>query len=232
LPQEKIADPHLAAGADEEVRVREVMGPEILGEEILGDLLRFQVPVPAVGHDSADGLENIVPPPITQGQGKRHPLVLGRFLHGLLEDRLDLFGQPDEIPDGHKPDVVVQHLLELGFQVVLEEDHQRIDLQAGPAPVFGRKSEESQKGDSDLPGDADDPPDRLRSLAMSFHPVQGPLFRPTPIPVHDDGQMVRELFFHETMHRQNSQGSLKKRGFSTSTKCEISIPRSAGPNPK
>jgi hypothetical protein len=130
--------------------------------------------------------------------------------------------------------VILQHLLELRLQVVPEEEHEGVHLQPGPAPVFGRESKKGQVGDPDLPGSANDPPNRLRPLAMPFHPVQGPFFRPTPVSVHDDGQMVRELFFDETMHFKRFKRSWEENRFPNkhqipSTKYQIS---SNGQNPK
>src|SRR5262245_36000752 len=43
LPEQKIADAHFAAGADEQVRIGQVGGVEVLAQNLFGDVWRVQL---------------------------------------------------------------------------------------------------------------------------------------------------------------------------------------------
>src|SRR5580704_14260361 len=57
LPEEKIADPHFAAGTNEEIGVGQIGGVEMARELFLGDGVRRAVAV-ALGEDGVHGIDD------------------------------------------------------------------------------------------------------------------------------------------------------------------------------
>src|SRR5438093_815944 len=68
LPKQKIADPHFAAGADQQIRVGIMARVEVLGNCFLVDFRRFDFSAPDLAGDVADRLDKFILPPITKGQ--------------------------------------------------------------------------------------------------------------------------------------------------------------------
>src|SRR5207253_4764453 len=58
LPQQKIAYPHLPAGTDQQVRVRQPFGVQMPGKLLLGNFARCSVAV-ALGKDRVQGVDNL-----------------------------------------------------------------------------------------------------------------------------------------------------------------------------
>src|SRR5690349_12466966 len=57
LPKQKIAQPHLAAGANQQVGIRQIAGVEVAAETLFGDGLRIKALVPfQVCRQTPDGV--------------------------------------------------------------------------------------------------------------------------------------------------------------------------------
>src|SRR4051794_30965827 len=73
LPEQEVADPLLAAGADEQIGLGRVAHGEVGGEIVLADFVfrtvRFRQP--------PEGLENIPAPPVVGGDGERELAISG-----------------------------------------------------------------------------------------------------------------------------------------------------------
>src|SRR5207247_255199 len=121
LPQEEVRDPHLAAGADQEIGVGDVRGVEGAAHVLLGDVLWLQL----AGLDLA------------------------------------------------------RQRAERGQQLV-----QR------PAPVLRREGVEREEPEPERVGRAHDAARRLDALAVTGDPRQPAAGRPSPVAVHDDGDVL------------------------------------------
>src|SRR5689334_2011719 len=58
LPEEKVADAHFTAGADEQIRIGDVMSIKVLGENLFGDVGRIQLAGFHFCCEAADGLND------------------------------------------------------------------------------------------------------------------------------------------------------------------------------
>src|SRR5580658_5121159 len=71
LPQQKIADAHLAAGANEKVRVRIMAGVKVLRDHLFVDFRRLQPPVLDLLRHAARGLDDLGAAAVAERQDKR-----------------------------------------------------------------------------------------------------------------------------------------------------------------
>jgi hypothetical protein len=74
-----------------------------------------------------------------------------------------------------------------------EEVHQDGDFVVGAAPVFTRERKQREVGDAALDAGADDAAHGFDAAPMPRNPGQASLPRPTPIAVHDDGDVTRNV---------------------------------------
>ena len=189
MPEEEVAHAHLAAGADEQVRVGHVLRVEMLRDDLLVDLRGFEFPLLHLGRDGADGLDDLRAPAIAEREREREAAVLGKGLLRLHQLRLHRFGQSVNLPDGVETDVVLVQLPDLILEIAGEVLHQRIDLVLGAVPVLDGEGVEGEILDTRLARRAHDGAHGFRSLPVPLDAREMPLPRPTPISIHDDGHM-------------------------------------------
>jgi hypothetical protein len=91
-----------------------------------------------------------------------------------------------------KPDVVAQQRVELRPKVALQELHERPHLAGGPLPVLHREGEQRQDLDAEPCGRLDRIAHRVDAGAMPLDARQVPLRGPSPVAVHDDGDVHRQ----------------------------------------
>src|SRR6266571_7031125 len=77
LPEQEIADPHLAAGADEKVRIRHLRGKEIAVEHGIIDRSGGNPACCEIGGQKRRGADDLLAPAVREGQGKGHAGVAG-----------------------------------------------------------------------------------------------------------------------------------------------------------
>jgi hypothetical protein len=70
--------------------------------------------------------------------------------------------------------------------------HQCIHLILRPIPILDRKGVKREVLDSQLTGGPNNDASRFSAGTMPLDPRQMPLPRPTPITIHDDGDMPRQ----------------------------------------
>src|SRR5512143_3689484 len=102
LPEEEVADPLLAARADDQVRVGEACGVQVRGKDLVSELQRRD----PRGVQPPDRLQNFSPPAVGQREVQHHAAI-GR---GFCDGPIDPFagrGRKALYPaDGAEPDVV------------------------------------------------------------------------------------------------------------------------------
>src|SRR5438067_1021272 len=70
LPKQKIADSHLAAGSDEQVRIGHVLGVKVLGDDFLVDFGGIEFALPNLIGNPADGLDNFSASSVAEGENQ------------------------------------------------------------------------------------------------------------------------------------------------------------------
>ena len=192
LPEQEVRHPQLAAGADDEVGVGHQRSVQTGSERGLVD----RVGLDAVGHELADGSQDLVPPAVVEGHPQRQAGVVPRlFLHGRHQRKQvgrTAVTPADEL-DAHALTVQVGELLADG---VGEERHQVGHLVVGPAPVLGREGEDGQALHAQPRRRLDRTPQRSCPRPVARQERQASAACPTGVTVHDDGHRpgrLREL---------------------------------------
>ncbi len=208
LPEEEVGDALLAGGADDEIGVGHVPGVEGAGdaglvkgfesagaEEVVDGAAAGVGLGGEVGKDAADCIDDFGAGAVVEGEGEGGASVFcGGFhcpLHGVLDLLREVVGAADV---GHA-DVVVVHALDVADEVAFEELHKEADLGLGTAKVvFERESVEGEPGEVDAGGGFDDVLDGLSSFLMAQETLEGALAGPAAVAVHDDGDVLGNLF--------------------------------------
>ena len=99
LPQEEIADAHLSAGPDQEVRVGPVPGVEMLGEYPLRDLGGVELPGLDLFRHRPGGLDDFSPAAVAEREDAGQAVVSCQESLGLPELVLDGLRQPPDLSD-------------------------------------------------------------------------------------------------------------------------------------
>jgi len=95
--------------------------------------------------------------------------------------------------DGAELDLVLDELVSLGQEELAEELHQRVDFGSRPLPVLLAEREEGERVNARAPTSTGDATDSLAAFAMTERARQPPPFGPTPIAIHDDGDVPRNV---------------------------------------
>src|SRR5580658_1325207 len=144
LPQQKIADAHLAAGADEKVRVRIMTGVKVLRNQLLVDFRRLQLPFLDLLRHAADGLDYFCAGAVTERQNQSESVVLGQGGFGLGQLLLHEFRQAVNLADGVQPDVASVQFPDLALEKSGQVFHQRVHFLLGTVPILDGKGVERQ----------------------------------------------------------------------------------------
>src|SRR5512145_1553010 len=85
LPQEKIRDPHLAARADQEVRIRDVGGVEGPADVFLRDVVGFEVAGLDLARQRAERVEQLIAASVVEGHHHGQSGVVPRLVHDVID---------------------------------------------------------------------------------------------------------------------------------------------------
>ena len=83
LPQQEVAEPLLAAGADHQIEVRQVAGLKVALERLFRDLVGIEVAVADLLGDPADRIDDLLPPTVVDGDREGERRVVPGALLGL-----------------------------------------------------------------------------------------------------------------------------------------------------
>ena len=186
LPEKEVGDPHLPARADQEIRIGKPGRAEPGAEGLLVDLLGREPPRDDVVGERAARVHDLRAPAVVQGDVERHAAARGgrgQSLGQLLLDRRVELVHP---PDDAEPDVVLEQVRELAVQVLLQERHERDDLEPRPLPVLDREGIERQSVELETSAGLHGLPHRGDPGAVAFHAGRPALPRPAAVAVHDD----------------------------------------------
>src|ERR1035437_8676840 len=123
LPEQEIAHAHLAARADEQIRVGTIPRPKMLGDDLLVDVRRVELAALHFLADSADGIHDFNAAAVAQRHDQRQAIVLGKCRDGFLEMLLHVFRQAINLANDFEADVVLVQLRRLGLEIMDEIFH-------------------------------------------------------------------------------------------------------------
>src|SRR5207249_5000116 len=193
LPEEEVAEAHLAAGADQEIGIRDAARAEVLGERAGGDPVGVELAAPDAPGAGARGARDLLAPAVADGEDHGHTGVAPGRGDGGAQRPAHRQRQAAEAADGEQADLVLHHLAELGRQVAAEERHEPVDLARRAAPVLRGEGVEREVADAEAPAGLDYRPHRFLADAMPLQTRQAAPFGPAPVAVHDDGHVTRQV---------------------------------------
>src|SRR5205823_6706850 len=85
LPQEEVGDPHLAARADQQIRIRDVGGVERLADLLLRDVLGLELARQDLARQGAERVDQLVPGSVVEGHQHGEPGVVARLVHDVID---------------------------------------------------------------------------------------------------------------------------------------------------
>ena len=189
FPQQEVAQPALAAGANDQVHV--------LCRLALARLTRHQLaerrlPLLSAGGKLADpfgGSENRVARRVVDGQPQQQTLTaagspLGRGDRG-TQIRAEAIAAADHL-NAH---AVRDALVDLAVQMALEQAQQQAHLARRTVPVVGRERVQGEHAHAAVGGGAHARPHRLGTDAMTEVAAHPLACRPATVAVHDDSDM-------------------------------------------
>src|SRR5438105_7680922 len=182
LPQKEVRYAQLAAGADEEVRVRMVRRVQARRDRRLVDVIRLH----AVADDPPNGVDDLGAAAVVERERHHAVRARGRRLHRGRDRLLQPGGELVESSDHFEADVVLHQGVGLSSDRLLEERHQPADLVGLARPVLGGEAVERQVLDAALARGAQGAPDRLDARAVTGDCGKVTPTRPSAVPVHDD----------------------------------------------
>ena len=164
----------------------------MVGNDILVNVGRIKFAALYFLADAPDGIHDFNPAAVAQRHDQRQAIVSGKRRDGFFEMLLHVLRQAVNLADHFEVDVVLVQFRRLGLEIVDEIFHQRIHLVLGPVPVLGGKGVEREILDAEFPRRADDFARRIRAAPVPLDARQTMLFRPAPVAVHDDGDVLRQ----------------------------------------
>ena len=123
LPEQEVAHPQLAAGANQQIRVRHPARIEMLGNDFLVDVLRTDPFRLHLACDRTDGIDDLGATAVTQRQHQRQTSVFLQRVDGfgkLILRAGRQFTNPANRCESH---IVLVQLLNLLLEVKLEQPH-------------------------------------------------------------------------------------------------------------
>src|SRR5690625_1793727 len=192
LPEQEVADPHLSAGADEQVRIRQAGGFQPAGERRLIDAGGVEFASRGLLGQPPGARDDLLPSPVGEGDRQLKALVPGARLLEALDDAHQIGRQTAAVADHAHPNVKARHLRRIVVaEIPPQQPHQIDDLGDRPLPVFRGKGKKRQAGELEINGGAYDAPRCFRPPPVPDAPGKPTTRRPTSVAVHNDRDVAR-----------------------------------------
>ena len=192
LPEQVVRDAHLTARTDEQIRVGKPGRIELRFDRRLVDVLGIQHAGLHLFRERAHRVGELGAARVVEGDVEDHALSARRRGERLLQLALDGDIEAVHAPHHAEDDVVVEERPQLPPQVFLQERHERRDLEVRALPVLRRECIERQRRELQARGRLDRRAHGIDPGAVTFDARQAALTRPTPVSVHDDGDVPRK----------------------------------------
>src|SRR6185295_7065968 len=189
LPQQKIREPFLAAGADEQIRVRYVSGIHMGGKNVGRNLGGIQIPAHTCFGESARGACNLLPAAIIERNDEPHAGILAGQLFALLQKRNDVGFQIAALAYHLNANACGMEISDVSADEAAKDVEQIIYFIPRPGPVFRAERKDGEILDTEVSGRPNCPAQRLDPLAMARAARKHSLLRPAAIAIHDQGHV-------------------------------------------
>ena len=196
LPHQEPGQPLLARGADDQVRVRLAPGVEVLGDVVdvqgAGQLLDGGAVARVLGEQRADGVAELVPPPVGDGDVDDHARQVGGVPLGLAQQLGRGVGQ--QVERAERVQLPTTRRGQVGHHR-LDHLEQRLELVGAAAgEVVGAQDPEGHHRDADLVAPLDELPELARAgpVARDQRLTRGVVTGPATVPVRQHRHVPRQ----------------------------------------
>ena len=147
LPQQEVAHPLFAAGADQQIGVGQTSRPQMGIDGFFRDITHCQITGLYPSGDALRGVKDIIAPAVTERDRETESEIIGRLLHSNFNHLVNIGRQPVEITDETQSNALLMELFQFVAQVKSEQPHERADFTFGPPPVFRRETKQREIAD-------------------------------------------------------------------------------------
>ena len=187
LPQQEVGNAHVAAGADEQVRVRGATSREVARHRLLSDLGGAHL----VLHHALDRRQDVIAPAVAEADVQRHALVLLRQRNRVRNLLLQPLRQRLHVPEHAQLDAVLVQVVGLALDEVAQQPDQQPHFLFRPVPVLGTECVEREVLHAVVGEPLDDATDVLCACPVAGRARQPSLRRPAPVAIHDHCHVPR-----------------------------------------
>src|SRR5690606_30380567 len=182
----------LAAGADEEVRLRE-LGQRQRGGDALGrDRVRRQLAPGHLAGQHPAGLGDVPATAVVGGDVEVQAAIAGGGLFRPRHALLQLGGEGAAFADEAQPHAAARQLVHFAVEGAHEQLHQCAHFLLRPLPVLAREREQRERLDAAPEAVVDAEVDRARAGTVADAARAVAALGPAAVAVHDDGQVARK----------------------------------------
>src|SRR5450631_661416 len=204
LPEQEITDAHLAAGPDQEIRIRQPARIQVASENLHADVISRELAGQHVAGQLCSRHAQFLPSAVGEGQGQDHAGVARGFPDCTVECLVDVIRQFTAVSDDIVADILAHHPCGFLADVFLEQGHQRPYLDGRARPVFRGESEQGQIPDSQQVGLLNHHLDRFCAALVADDAPEHALLGPAAVAVHDNGKVNGELVGVNGLHQTSS----------------------------
>jgi len=191
--EQEVGDATLTTGTDDEIGIAVFEAGHEPVEGLAGDLFRGHLPLGHAARELFGGLGDFFSPSVAERQVEGHLVLVAALAAQGVEHRPNHPRQAANVANGVQTNAVVEDFVALGEQELPEQGHESVDLELRPRPVLLAKCVQSERPKAQTPGNANDATHGLGTLAVALDAGKAALLRPTPVAVHDDADVGRQV---------------------------------------
>ncbi|MBK9153375.1 MAG: hypothetical protein IPM25_04040 [Chloracidobacterium sp.] len=137
LPQKEIRYTHFAAGADQQVYVRQASGVKIVLDVRVIDAFDRIAAIDGLPGGAPASLDDLGTAAVIQSHAENGSRIFSGLIDGPGQFFLHAFGEPRYVSDRLEPDIIRSDLVHLAADITFEHRHQAGDFGLRPLPVLG-----------------------------------------------------------------------------------------------
>ena len=189
LPEHEVADAGFAARADEQIHFGGIGRAEVRGQGSFDHALQALAGVGLL--PGLSGLHHVPSPAVVGTDREGDAGVAGGLRFGPHDEFLQHGGKAAFVTHHLQAHAVGAHVVHLFLQVGHEQAHEAGDFFGGALPVFGAEGEQAQVGHAHFSASLDDVAHLPCPGGMPHGRRHEAVFGPTPVAIHDDGNVLR-----------------------------------------
>src|SRR3989338_9212402 len=190
LPQKKVTNALLAAGTDEQIRLRGVVQTQERLKTLRRNVFRLDLAGQHPAREFGRGLGNVPTSAVIGGNRQRQRGVVPSQVLRLTDARADFRSEALDVADYPKAHIVLMQLPRLAIERREEQVHQQPHLLLRATPVLARKRKQREMANAVIATGLDQIAHPLHTLAVAGDTRQSAPACPAAVAIHDDGDVL------------------------------------------